>query len=56
MQSDNSLPTNDECSYNISDFDDIYRQDINRFKDLLRDHRLLFDPFKYNDETLWNYH
>lgn len=53
MQSDNSLPTNDECSQIISDIDDKYRQDLNRFKDLLRDHRLLFDPFKYNDETLW---
>lgn len=32
---------------------DTYRKDLDRLKDILRDHLLLFDPFRFNDDTLW---
>lgn len=32
---------------------DTYKKDLDRLKDILRDYLLLFDPFRFNDETLW---
>lgn len=58
MYIDKTVPPNNVEKMNPdlqsqNDSNSEYRKNLEIFKDLLRDHRILFSPFEHNDETLW---